>query len=233
MTKNIIFIVPMFILAMAAACRRADERILSPEALSCQKMVSEFNERIQREEKRFKKSEHEVRRHILALTNRFERLQSLRELASVIKSVPLKNYSVSEKDDLEHLFYEIPEFIACSLFTDGASEKETGDLLVEGFRKYRELCCAFGSETDMTDGNGRWAQYRRKVAQCKRQNWEHSLVYFETVGIQHVFGARSPEAAKRFLERWHKEFGCHNKDCPEWKNLSTNAPAPCPKANEP
>ena len=217
------------VICLSTVFTACDKKSISSEDEVCREKIELFDKSIQRDKYKFRKKAEEVCGQISMVSNSVERLYLFRRLTEVLLKTSLKECTSSEKESLELDYWKVHEYLSYCLVKENAAVEEAWGLIYDGFSKYREMCFSFGKENDYSDGMGRDARKRRGLAKGMRLAWENSTSYFEQRGIDNVFGTRSPEAAKRFLERWHKEFGCHNKDCPEWKKLSTNVSAPCPK----
>ena len=153
-------------------------------------------------------------------TNQAERVWLLRRFNAAFFSINLLLLPEESRGGVVGNYWNAAAVIGGAMLANGADEKEVGDNLIAAMTKYKEMCFSFGDENDHSDGEGRVARRRRDNARGLRGAWENDVTFFEWTMIDAVFGSISKEASKRFLDRWHREFGCHLKSHPEYKALN-------------
>lgn len=192
-------------LLTVSACMKSQEP--SAEVRLCQNQVNEFRQVVDGRGRDLKKRAERICEDIDSLTNRLDRLRLLREMANVMVALSLRGCSVNEKENMEYSWCRIHECLALNLLRNGASEAEVGDLLLDGFKKYKEMCFSCGDENDYSDGNGIEARRRRGLAKGMKSAWINEACYFEQRMLTNIFGEKSPDAVRVFRERWHQEIG--------------------------
>ena len=209
-------------LVVCSCCRHENDATdaVSTNVLECAMRIESFHDLIVSNGAVISEIEYIGKLIMANETNRAVRLELVRRLKDVVSNVDLTVLPERVKFNLEYGYWHVPVEIAAGLLFNGATEDEAGDVIINAMRKYTAMCFSFGKEEDVLDGDGRSARERRINARMFRKAWEKEMLFFEWTMIDAVFGSISKEASKRFLDRWHGEFGCHLKSHPEYKALN-------------
>lgn len=157
-----------------------------------------------------KKRVRDICQTMQSMTNSEVRVKTLHETANAVASIDFAKFSLREKEGMSQNFFRVYEQLSYHLIENGVSEQIVGDFIISGFRKYREMCFSFGDEKDMSDGKGREAMERRRMARGMRLAWLNDAGFFEQHSIRTIF-YNHKDAGRRFAERWHREFGYHDE----------------------
>lgn len=152
-----------------------------------------------------------ISEQIMSMTAADDRLAYYRMLAREITLFDFGKFSQRDREVMSDRYVSPLYGLAKCLAQGGASEQEVGDFVMKWFSRFKELCFPVGvkeySESDYSDDARRQRMLRRGL----RLQWDNDTSVWEHVYIPHVFDRYSQESTKRFLVRWHEEFGCHDK----------------------
>ena len=187
-------------------CERLNEKPLSAEAEACRARIDAFRANVGLNGAKLLRERREICEQTLSLTNAEERIVLFRRFVKEFYKIDISHCTVREATDMLYDYYLIPEYLADDLIRAGGSKEEAWQSLVSGLEKYRQLCFSFGDENDMSDGKGREAFERRRIARWGRKSWNGCLLFCRDHTIKSVFGA-DKETVERFQARLEEKFG--------------------------
>lgn len=155
-----------------------------------------------------------------ATTSSCVRVSLFRHFKDAFWGLNVSELSDEKKIELEYDYWRAPVAIGIGLLGNGAEEDEAFAVIIDGFKKYREMCFSLSKEDGLKDCQESARRNRRAAARGLRQAWNNEVAIFERVWIGCIFGTTGEGTGKRFLDRWHSEFGCHLKSHPEYKALN-------------
>lgn len=192
---------------MLVGCERPHEKPLSEDAEACRARIAVFRSTVGLDCGKLLRERKEIGEQTLSLTNAQERIVLFREFVKEFYKIDISKCSAREAGYMLDYYYQNSEYLAYGLLRAGGSMEEAWQSLVMGLEKYRQLCFAYGDENDMSDGRGREACYRRKIAQWGREYWKGCLRFCRDTTIKSVFGPDDKDAIKRLQDRLEKRFG--------------------------
>lgn len=160
----------------------------------------------ERRGRHFRRRVSEVCRTIAEVTNRIERVGLLKRLSEDMSRLSLRQFTPQEKESMADEFWRSIEFVSYQLVQNGVDERYVSDFMLESFREYRKMCFSLGDDQDFSDGDGLEARERRRMARSLRGSWDNAISFWEQNSIRTIYYGH-PDAAERFKERWHREFG--------------------------
>lgn len=190
-----------------SGCERLREKPLSPEAEACRAQIAAFRSNVGLDGTKMLCERREICELTLSLTNAQERIMLFREFVMEFYKIDISNCTVREATDMLYDYYPNTEYLAYGLIKAGGSTEEAWRSLVTGLEKYRQLCFSFGDENDMSDGTGREAFDRRRIAQWGRKAWKGCLLFCRDHSIKSVFGVDSKDAILHFQRRLQDRYG--------------------------
>ena len=202
-TAAIVLCMSVFLLA---GCERLHEKPLSAEAAACRARIAAFRSDVGLNGVKLLRERREIGEQTLSLTNTQERIMLFREFVNEFYKIDIGNCTVGEATDMLYDYYSNSEYLAYGLRRAGGSTEEAWQSLVTGLEKYRQLCFSFGDEDDMSDGNGREASERRRIARWGRKSWEGCLLFCRDHTIRTVIADDSKDAIHHFQRRLQDKF---------------------------
>ena len=187
-------------------CERLHEKPLSAEAEACKARIAAFRSNVGLNGVKLLRESKGIGEQTLSLPNAQERIVLFREFVKEFYKIDIGNCTGREATDMLYDYYSNSEDLAYGLIRAGGSTEEAWQSLVTGLGKYRQLCFSFGDENDMSDGNGREAFDRRRMARWGRKSWRGTLRFCRDVTIKSVFGSEK-ETVERLQSRLEKTFG--------------------------
>jgi len=187
-------------------CERLPEKPLSSEAEACRVRIAVFRSNVGLDGVKLLRERREVGEQTLSLTNAQERIMLFREFVKEFYKIDIGNCTDKEASDMLYDYYSNSEYLAYGLLRAGGSTEEAWQSLVTGLGKYRQLCFSFGDENDMSDGNGREASERRRMARWGRKSWKGCLRFCRDHTIKSVFGD-DKDTIERLKRRLQDRFG--------------------------
>ena len=188
-------------------CERLNEKHLSAEAEACRARIDAFRANVGLNGAKLLRERREICEQTLSLTNAEERIVLFRRFVKEFYKIDISHCTVREATDMLYDYYLIPEYLADDLIRAGGSKEEAWQSLVSGLEKYRQLCFSFGDENDMSDGKGREAFERRRIARWGRKSWNGCLLFCRNTTIERVFGPDNKDTIERLQARLEKKFG--------------------------
>ena len=187
-------------------CRESHQKHLSAEAEACRARIAAFRANVGLNDTKLFRERKEIGEQTLSLTNAQERIMLFREFVKEFYKIDIGNCTVREATDMLYDYYSNSEYLAYGLRRAGGSTEEAWQSLVTGLEKYRQLCFSFGDEDDMSDGNGREAFERRRIARWGRKSWEGCLLFCRDHTIRTVIADGSKDAIHFFQRRLQDKF---------------------------
>ena len=191
---------------LLTGCERLPENPLSAEAAACRARISAFRSDVGLNGVKLLRERKEIGEQTLSLTNAQERIMLFREFVKEFYKIDISNCTVREATDMLYDYYSNSEYLAYGLLRAGGSTEEAWQSLVKGLEKYRQLCFSFGDENDMSDGKGREASERRRMARWGRKSWEGCLLFCRDHTIRTVIADDSKDAIHHFQRRLQDKF---------------------------
>ena len=190
---------------LLAGCERLPEKPLSAEAEVCRAQIAAFRSNVGLDGRLLRVSD-DLGEQTLSLTNAEERIMLFREFVTEFYKIDVSKCTVIEASHMLYDYCRNPEYLAYGLLRAGGSTEEAWQSLVTGLGKYRQLCFSFGDENDMSDGNGREASERRRMARWGRKSWKGCLLFCRDHTIKSVFGD-DRDTIERLKRRLQDRFG--------------------------
>ena len=191
---------------LLTGCERLPEKPLSAEAEECRAQIAAFRSDVGLDSVKLLRERRKIGERTLSLTNAQERIMLFREFVKEFYKIDIGNCTVREATDMLYDYYSNSEYLAYGLRRAGGSTEEAWQSLVTGLEKYRQLCFSFGDEDDMSDGNGREAFERRRIARWGRKSWEGCLLFCRDHTIRTVIADGSKDAIHFFQRRLQDKF---------------------------
>ena len=188
-------------------CERLQGKPLSAEAEACRTQIAAFRANVGLNGAKMLRERRGICEQKLSLTNIEERIVLFREFVKEFYKIDISHCTVSEATDMLYDYYSNCEYLAYCLIKSGSSTEEAWQSLVTGLEKYRQLCFSFGDENDMSDGKGREASERRRIARWGRKSWGGCLLFCRDHTIKRVFGPDNKDTIERLQARLEKKFG--------------------------
>ena len=193
-----------------ASCSRGTEGRTS--ALTpCQSRICSLVRDVGGDHQKYTGALQEISNEISGLTNANDRLVHYRLLAKELIAFEFDGLSPAQRELMSDKY--TPPFYGLiqSMVREGAEEQEVGDLIVKAFEKFRTLCYPTNLCRYAENDHSLAARQQRTYVKGLSSRWDNDTSVWEHVYIPHVFDRYSQESTKRFLVRWHEEFGCHDK----------------------
>ena len=187
-------------------CEQMHEKPLSAEAAACKVRIASFCLNVGLDDVKMLRDGRSIAKQTLALTNDYERIVLFREFVNEFYRIDISKCTLREANCLLGRYCLMPEYLAYGLIRAGGSTEEAWQSLMTGLEKYRQLCLSYGDENDMSDGKGREAFERRRIARWGRKSWEGCLLFCRDTSIESVFGANK-DTVERLQARLEKRFG--------------------------
>ena len=200
---------------LLTGCERLPEKPLSAEAEECRAQIAAFRSDVGLDSVKLLRERRKIGERTLSLTNAQERIMLFREFVKEFYKIDIGNCTVREATDMLYDYYSNSEYLAYGLRRAGGSTEEAWQSLVTGLEKYRQLCFSFGDENDMSDGKGREASERRRLARWGRKSWKGYLLFSRDTTIKSVFGPDNKDTIEQLKARLEKKFGNIEERRPE------------------
>ena len=190
-------------------CERLQEKSLSADAEACRAQIVAFRANVGLDGTKMLRESDKISEQTLSLTNAQERIVLFREFVKEFRKIDISKCTVREATGMlgNGNYYQILEHQAYDLIRAGGSREEAWQSLVAGLEKYRQLCFSFGDENDMSDGTGREACDRRRIARWGRKSWKGCLLFCRDHTIRTVIAWDSKEATLHFQRRLQDKYG--------------------------
>ena len=196
-------------IALASCSRGTEDRTsaLTP----CQSRICSLVRGVGGDHQKYMGALQEISKEISGLTNANDRLAHYRVLAKELIALDFDGLSPAQRELMSDKYTPPFYVLARSMVREGAKEQEIGDLIVNAFEKFRTLCCPTNLCLYAENDHSFAARQQRARVKGLSSRWENDTSVWELVYIPHVFDRYSQDSTKRFLVRWHDEFGCHDK----------------------
>lgn len=187
-------------------CERPCGKPLSAGAEACRARIVAFRSNVGLNGAKLLRERREICEQTLSLTNAEERIVLFREFVKEFYKIDISKCTVREAGYMLDAYYPNSEYLAYCLIKTGGSEEEAWQSLMMGLERYRQMCFAYGDEKDMSDGKGREASDRRRMARWGREHWKGCLRFCRDTTIKSVFGTNK-DTVERLQSRLEKKFG--------------------------